>query len=491
MNQSGGYDYELVATQIAPEDFTCVFCHYILKGPVQIEECGHIFCKDCFEQMKLHSVANSLPLYCPLDRGKIDQTHVFKDKSTERKILNLKVKCPNYGDNCTWIGELRKVQGHEKNCSKNKAKNDEAFEMTLEQLLNEMTNLATKVESNQQKLIEKDQQILIQCQQSDAQTKHIGTLNTHIVNLSKDIESLNKDIKQLAKHTNDQNITSHNLNKLQVDNQNKTIEGQNKQIKDQKIQVVNQNNQIEDQNRRIKDLENQNKRIKAQNKQIEEQNKQIKDLNKQMIYHDKQLEKQGKQIEDQNKQREDQNKRIKDQAVQIKHFDNHLENRDHQIKLIQECHTQMIMPNVYDIMNYSPIYTHFQWKFNPAEIKSSTKTFSPPFYNIMNSHCFQLGVTFISTGFSIVLHRYRGKYDLKIGESIITTEEFTFNIHLFGTNGKQKKLEYDNTNNINHIGKYLILERGERSKGCNRMLSNVDIDSLIIESQVTLYCFFK
>lgn len=50
MNQTGGYDYQFL--EPLSEDFTCVFCHLALKNPLQVEDCGHIFCKGCFDQMK-------------------------------------------------------------------------------------------------------------------------------------------------------------------------------------------------------------------------------------------------------------------------------------------------------------------------------------------------------------------------------------------------------------------------------------------------------
>jgi len=50
----GGHDYEFVTN--LPEDLTCVVCHFALKNPVQLEDCGHRFCKECFDQMKQHAM---------------------------------------------------------------------------------------------------------------------------------------------------------------------------------------------------------------------------------------------------------------------------------------------------------------------------------------------------------------------------------------------------------------------------------------------------
>jgi len=66
-----------------------------------------------------------------------------------------------------------------------------------------------------------------------------------------------------------------------------------------------------------------------------------------------------------------------------------------QIEVMQDSHTQMIIPNIADTERFSSISTNFQWKFNPTEIKlSCAQEFGPPFYNIINSYCFQLEAVF-------------------------------------------------------------------------------------------------
>jgi len=49
----GGYNYDFV-TDLS-EDLTCTLCHFAFKNPVQIEECGHIYCKVCYQQLKDHA----------------------------------------------------------------------------------------------------------------------------------------------------------------------------------------------------------------------------------------------------------------------------------------------------------------------------------------------------------------------------------------------------------------------------------------------------
>ncbi|CAH3122546.1 unnamed protein product [Porites lobata] len=49
------------------------------------------------------------PLTCPTDREPLERNKdIFPDKSTERKILSLIIKCPSEG--CEWTGELREKE---------------------------------------------------------------------------------------------------------------------------------------------------------------------------------------------------------------------------------------------------------------------------------------------------------------------------------------------------------------------------------------------
>jgi len=192
---------------------------------VQIEECGHIYCKDCYQQMKEHAENSGAELLCPLDREKIDVARVFKDKAGERRVLNLMVKCQNFGDQCDWTGELRDVLDHERNC----CKNDTMFE----QLIDRLTKLESIVKCHEQKHAEKDDQI--------------RNINKQMVDQNKQIEDQNK----------------------QIENQNKQIEDQNKEIEEQKKEIVNLN-KMHDENQECKQTADQNIQIIDNKKQIED-----------------------------------------------------------------------------------------------------------------------------------------------------------------------------------------------------------------------------
>jgi len=368
----GGYDYEFITD--LPEDLTCVLCHFAFKNPVQIEECGHKFCKQCFDTMKDHAESTCVELLCPLDRQNIDVTRVFKDKSDERRVLNLMVKCQNFGDKCDWTGELREALEHETKCCKDETMSNSPLEAEFKQLMNRMAELEVKVKVHGQKLVEK---------------------NTQIVNQNKQIVNLNK----------------HNVN------QDKQIADQVKQIADQKKHSLNQSKQIGDLKKQIENLQ------KSQTNSTNHQPSSSSPLS-------------------------------------------------------------MIIPNVEDESNYSPICTAFQWKFNPTAVKSGIKETSPPFYNVMNAHCFQLEVDYEDNNFCIGLRRYRGKYDHPVNE-IKVIKIVDFQIHIFGKNGKLKIYNWDEKED------YSITKHEMASESFHEFINNGEIGSLTVDGYVHLHCFFN
>jgi len=333
----GGYDYEFITD--LPEDLTCVLCHFAFKNPVQIEECGHKFCKQCFDNMKNHAENTCVELLCPLDRQNIDVT-----------------------------------REHETKCCKDETMSNSPFEAEVKQLINRMAELEVKVKVHGQKLVEK---------------------NTQIVNQNKQIVNLNK----------------HNVN------QDKQIADQVKQIADQKKHSLNQS------------------------KQIGDLKKQIENLQK-----------------------------------------NQTNSTNHQPS--SSSPLSMIIPNVEHESNYSPICTAFQWKFNPTAVKSGIKETSPPFYNVMNAHCFQLEVDYEDNNFCIGLRRYRGKYDHPVNE-IKVIKIVDFQIHIFGKNGKLKIYNWDEKDD------YSIPKHEMASEGWSENINNGEIGSLTVDGYVHLHCFFN
>jgi len=177
---------------------------------------------------------------------------------------------------------------------------------------------------------------------------------------------------------------------------------------------------------------------------------------------------QNKKIVDQNKEIEDQNIQIKLQKIRIEQLSKQMVDHNEQITSLQKCQTP------------------FQWKFKLDEIKGwERREYSPPFYDIMNSHCFQLGACCLNNNLRITVYKYRGKYDADKGDDIETINTFSFRINVFGKVGKQNQQLFINFKDRS------VLKHKIRSKGWYSEINNDDINDLTIDGYLNLHCFFK
>ena len=82
-----GVEYEFVNTQTELlEELKCPICRELVCDPVQTS-CGHLFCGICIKETKT----------CPVD---CEQFTSHKDNYNDRRVCNLKVKCPNKRRGC-------------------------------------------------------------------------------------------------------------------------------------------------------------------------------------------------------------------------------------------------------------------------------------------------------------------------------------------------------------------------------------------------------
>ena len=94
-----GVEYKFVNTHTELlEELKCPICLELVSDPVQTS-CGHLFCRECVKETKT----------CPVDR---EQFTSHKDNYNDRRVRNLKVKCPNKGRGCQWQGDLGGAASH-------------------------------------------------------------------------------------------------------------------------------------------------------------------------------------------------------------------------------------------------------------------------------------------------------------------------------------------------------------------------------------------
>jgi hypothetical protein len=110
-----------------PSDYICTVCLCIVQNPQEINECGHLFCKECISKCKKNK--------CPNCNERFEKERLIESKLTKRRINNLEVSCKNDCGSIICIGDLLKhheicpeeeVTCPNENCSENfKRKDDE------------------------------------------------------------------------------------------------------------------------------------------------------------------------------------------------------------------------------------------------------------------------------------------------------------------------------------------------------------------------------
>ena len=98
-----GYESEFVDS--IPDTLSCPVCLLPFRDPHLVSCCGAKFCEPCIGRVK----AAGQP--CPLCKQEFNS---MLDRSFQRKVLELKVRCSKTNDGCQWVGELRHVVPHER-----------------------------------------------------------------------------------------------------------------------------------------------------------------------------------------------------------------------------------------------------------------------------------------------------------------------------------------------------------------------------------------
>ena len=100
--QLSGYDFDFVED---PPDYLCcmIICNLPFRNPQLVNCCGARYCEPCIERW----ISEKGP-QCPNCRA---ECRHMEDKSVEREVLSLKVRC-SHGADCSWEGELRHLDKH-------------------------------------------------------------------------------------------------------------------------------------------------------------------------------------------------------------------------------------------------------------------------------------------------------------------------------------------------------------------------------------------
>lgn len=102
-------------------DYTCPICNHVLCCPLNIPECGHLFCAHCLQEWYRNTMEQERMIQCPVCRHTLSNPHHYSVNSyLQKKIDQLKVKCINYKKGCSHIAEIRdhgqQIQKHLQEC---------------------------------------------------------------------------------------------------------------------------------------------------------------------------------------------------------------------------------------------------------------------------------------------------------------------------------------------------------------------------------------
>lgn len=96
--------------------FNCKSCGHLLRDAVQTL-CGHLYCENCLLKMLEHErVLKEVKCLDQNCSSQIGNGGYFPDNHTRREILQITTPCLNKDTGCDWIGEVRSVEDHYKEC---------------------------------------------------------------------------------------------------------------------------------------------------------------------------------------------------------------------------------------------------------------------------------------------------------------------------------------------------------------------------------------
>ena len=120
-----GKEYTFVSQlEDSLRELECPVCRQILSKPLQTS-CGHLLCKECHGALQgdarsprhhyMTGVWGSDRTRCGVQCPVCRQEHTTgPDRFNERRVRNLQVRCMNYTEGCSWVGNLGDEEHHRK-----------------------------------------------------------------------------------------------------------------------------------------------------------------------------------------------------------------------------------------------------------------------------------------------------------------------------------------------------------------------------------------
>ena len=209
------------------------------------------------------------------------------DKFYKRKVNELKVRCPNKGSGCEWVGDLGSVDQHVNSCPKCLCQCDFCgFKDTYEVVTNDHSLVCVKYPESCPNQCE-----IVTVPRCDLE-KHLTQCPLQLVECEFAEAGCQEKVprRDLARHIEDG--AHHHLLKVSLLNLNL-----NRELHHQIAELQGQNRELHHQ---IAELQRQNKQLQGQNRELQGQNKQLQgQLQQQGVGLQNKLHLQEKQVNDQ------------------------------------------------------------------------------------------------------------------------------------------------------------------------------------------------
>ena len=108
-----GFDIKRFRDCDVKEEFVCPICCDILEDPILLEDCEHVFCRQCIEQW-LRKCEFKL---CPIDRQDINNKPLRPPQRSFRNlILSLEMRCEFHSNGCLEYIRIEEMSVHSSQC---------------------------------------------------------------------------------------------------------------------------------------------------------------------------------------------------------------------------------------------------------------------------------------------------------------------------------------------------------------------------------------
>lgn len=108
-----GYDIKRFRESDVNEEFICPICQDVLEDPVLVENCEHLFCRQCINKW----LQTSKTKLCPIDRIEINESTLRPPQRSFRNLItSLLISCDFQINGCEEWVKIEELSTHAMNC---------------------------------------------------------------------------------------------------------------------------------------------------------------------------------------------------------------------------------------------------------------------------------------------------------------------------------------------------------------------------------------